>query len=140
MLGHLCALVPGEGPAELFGQGLDHLGDRVSDGFGAVAGQGRTVLDGRFEAMTVHAGQMQKQGEPGRALDKRADGGALQPDDVGVGPERPAHRFDGWVSPARPPNRTCDFHRIRLSTCSGRQATVPGVGPLVHGVGIVLPR
>jgi len=21
-----------------------------------------------------------------------------------------------WVSAARPPNRTCDFHRIRLST------------------------
>src|SRR6266508_5303520 len=25
-----------------------------------------------------------------------------------------------WVSLARPPNRTCDFHRIRLSTCSTR--------------------
>ncbi len=30
----------------------------------------------------------------------------------------PCQRFRWWVSPARPPNRTCDFHRIRLSTCS----------------------
>ncbi len=30
----------------------------------------------------------------------------------------------GWsVSPARPPNRTCDFHRIRLSTSPCRSAT-----------------
>ncbi len=28
----------------------------------------------------------------------------------------PCRRFGRWVSPARPPNRTCDFHRIRLST------------------------
>ena len=39
---------------------------------------------------------------------------------VGVGPERPVRLSIGWVSPARPPNRTCDFHRIRLSTCSCR--------------------
>ena len=29
--------------------------------------------------------------------------------------------FERWVSPARPPNRTCDSHRIRLSMCSCRR-------------------
>ena len=28
----------------------------------------------------------------------------------------PCRPFSRWVSLARPPNRTCDFHRIRLST------------------------
>src|SRR5215203_1775695 len=32
----------------------------------------------------------------------------------------PCPAFTGWVSPARPPNRTCDSHRIRLSTWSCR--------------------
>ncbi len=35
----------------------------------------------------------------------------------------PCRPFGRWVSLARPPNRTCDFHRIRLSTnpCAGRR-------------------
>ena len=37
---------------------------------------------------------------------------------VGVGPGRPFLLFGWWVSPARPPNRTCNFHCIRLSMCS----------------------
>ena len=33
--------------------------------------------------------------------------------------------FGRWVSPARPPNRTCDSHRIRLSMCSCRRKRRP---------------
>ena len=54
--------------------------------------------------------------------------------DVGVGSDRSAlSSFDRWVSPARPPNRTCDSHRIRLSMCSCRRtATRIGRRPLVQ--------
>src|SRR5690606_35120976 len=34
----------------------------------------------------------------------------------------PCQPHGWWVSPARPPNRTCDSHRIRLSTWSCRWA------------------
>ena len=47
--------------------------------------------------------------------------------DVGVGSGRSAlSPFERWVSPARPPNRTCDSHRIRLSMCSCRRKRRPG--------------
>ena len=37
---------------------------------------------------------------------------------IGVGSDRSAFSpFERWVSPARPPNRTCDSRRIRLSMC-----------------------
>ena len=36
------------------------------------------------------------------------------------------------VSPARPPNRTCDSHRIRLSTSSGRWSSAAPMPVLVH--------
>ena len=43
-----------------------------------------------------------------------------------VGSDRSAlSSFDRWVSPARPPNRTCDSHRIRLSMCSCRRCAWP---------------
>jgi hypothetical protein len=47
--------------------------------------------------------------------------------------------FDRSVSPARPPNRTCDFHRIRLSTGS-RRGSASGCRVVVHGVGMRVPR
>ena len=42
------------------------------------------------------------------------------------------------VSPARSPNRTCDFHRIRLSTSPMLHS--PVVIHSSHGVGIFAPR
>ena len=45
---------------------------------------------------------------------------------VGVGSGRSAlSSFERWVSPARPPNRTCSSHRIRLSMCSCRRIRRP---------------
>ena len=43
VLGHLRALVPGQGPAELLGR-VDRRCDRIADCFGAVPGQSGTVL------------------------------------------------------------------------------------------------
>jgi len=44
------------------------------------------------------------------------------------------------VSPARPPHRTCDFHRIRRSPDRRCYADTIGFGVLVHGVGIWVAR
>jgi len=44
--------------------------------------------------------------------------------------------FGRSVSPARPPNRTCDFHRIRLSVISCQSGLVVPA----HGVGMAVPR
>ena len=48
VLGHLGALVPGEGAAQLLGERRDRGDDRVADGFGAVAGERRPVLFARL--------------------------------------------------------------------------------------------
>ena len=56
-------------------------GERVADGFGAVAGERGPVLDPGLDAVAVHAGQVQQHREPGRALDERADRGAVRADD-----------------------------------------------------------
>ena len=64
--------------------------------------------------------------------------------EVGVAAIRPVGVDMGrgaWISPGpfphvAPPNRTCGFHRIRLST-SHAVAMVIG---LSHGVGILVPR
>jgi len=81
VLGELCALVPGQGPTELVGQRPDRGGDRIADGFGAVAGQRRAVVDPRPGAVAVHAGQVQQHGESGGSFNERADRGALETGD-----------------------------------------------------------
>jgi len=49
-------------------------------------------------------------------------------------------QHSGWsVSPTRSPNRTCDFHRIRLSASAMRYRALAIGGPL-HGVGMAFPR
>jgi hypothetical protein len=45
VLGHLGALVPGQRPAQLPGQGADRGGDGVTHGLGAVPGERGAVLD-----------------------------------------------------------------------------------------------
>jgi hypothetical protein len=81
VLGHLGALVPGQRPAQLFGQRGDRGGDRVTDRRpGAMPGQRRTVLDpGAIAA--VHRRQMQQHREAAAALDQGADCGTAQPED-----------------------------------------------------------
>jgi hypothetical protein len=58
-------------------------------------------------------------------------------DRVGVGPGRAAALSGRCVSPARPPNRTCTFPRIRLSTSPG---WLLGHSVAVHGEGMLRPR
>ena len=71
--GHLGALVPGERSPQLLGQGHDRGGDGVANSFGAVTGKRRPVLDAGFGAVAFHRRQVQQHGEPGGALDERAD-------------------------------------------------------------------
>ena len=73
VLGHFCSLVPGERSAELVGEGGDDTGDLVTDGLGAVTGQGRAVLDSWLDAVTFHWWKMQQHREPGAAFDEGAD-------------------------------------------------------------------
>ena len=44
------------------------------------------------------------------------------------------------VSPTRSPNRTCDFHRIRLSTSPAGQPSAIALIHPSHGEGIFVPR
>ena len=59
----------------------------------------------------------------------------LGADDVGVGPGRGA-----GITPARPPRRTCDSHRIRRSTDCRCYAGTEFFAVLVHGVGMLWAR
>ena len=46
----------------------------------------------------------------------------------------PCPPFGGWVSPARPPNRTCGFHRIRhygLLASAARKANIARIRNLL---------
>jgi hypothetical protein len=81
VLGHLCSLIPGQGPAELVGQFGDDLSDRVSHGFGAVTGERWAVLHRWFGAVAFHAWQVQQHREPCGALDEGSDRRVVQPDD-----------------------------------------------------------
>ena len=81
VLGHLGSLVPGQRTAQLMWQGGDRLGDRVSDGLGAMTGKRGPVLDPLLLAVAWHAGKMQQHREPRRALNKRPDRGTLQSED-----------------------------------------------------------
>jgi hypothetical protein len=77
VLRQLGALVPGQGYPQLFGQGGDGGGDRVSDRLGAVPGERRTVV-GPGAAVVWHARQVQQHGEAGGPFDQSAVGGALK--------------------------------------------------------------
>ena len=50
--------------------------------------------------------------------------------------------FERWVSPARPPNRTCSSHRIRLSLCLCRPIPSASASPLrrADGGGLSPPQ
>ena len=52
----------------------------------------------------------------------------------------PCRPFGRWVSLARPPNRTCDFHRIRLSTNPRGRRRVSSVGAACVGSPVPSPR
>ena len=54
VLGHFGALVPGQGAAELLGQGGDRLCDGVSDCLGAVAGERGPVVDPLLFSVAWH--------------------------------------------------------------------------------------
>src|SRR5712692_3026569 len=81
VLGHLLASIPGQGTPELLRQRRDRRGDGVSDSLGAVAGQGRPVLDPRLGAVAIRSGKVQQHREPRGALDQRADRRPVEPDD-----------------------------------------------------------
>ena len=81
VLGHLGSLVPGQGAAQLFGQGGDRLSDRVADGLGAMARKRGPVLDPLLLAVAWHAGKVQQHRESRGALNKGPDRGTLQSED-----------------------------------------------------------
>lgn len=78
VLRHLGALIPGQRASQFRRQPTDRPGDGIQDGLGAVAGEGRTFLDGLARPVPFHARQVQEHGEAGRALDQRADRRAQQ--------------------------------------------------------------
>ena len=78
VLGHFGALVPGQRPAELFGQGGDRPGDRVAHGLGAMTRERGPVLDPLLLAVAWHWWEVQQHREPRRALNKRPNRGTVQ--------------------------------------------------------------
>jgi hypothetical protein len=72
VLGHLGPLVPRQGAAQLVGEGPQGGHDRIPHGGGAVAGEGRAVLDA-WPCLVGHAGQAQEQGEAARPFDAGVD-------------------------------------------------------------------
>lgn len=73
VLGHLGSLIPGQRAPQMGGQFADRLSDGIPDGFGAVAGQGRSILDRLTRPVPLHSRQVQEHGEAGCAFDQRAD-------------------------------------------------------------------
>ena len=71
--GEFLASVPGQGSSELFGQRGHRRCERVLHGDGAVAGQSRSVLRSRDDAVAVLAWQVDQHREPRGALDEGAD-------------------------------------------------------------------
>lgn len=56
-----------------------------------------------------------------------------------VGDGAPVRPLSRWFPRPRPPNRTCDFHRIRLSTGHAGQ-TGAMIVVRSHGEGMTAPR
>src|SRR5262245_51138328 len=81
VLSHLCALVPRQRAAQMFGQRRDRGGDRVTDCFSSVPGERGTILDPKLFAVSFHARQMQQHREARRALYQGPDRGAVQTED-----------------------------------------------------------
>lgn len=118
------------GPAELLGQGADRSGHRVADGFGAVPGQRRTVLDPRHIAVAVHKGQVQGQRESGGALDERADRGALEAKDEVAFP----------VAGGRPILSLGRAFADEIEACAGRTRTAIRSRTSPSGLAFIAPR
>ena len=78
MLGHLSALVPGEGAAELLGQGRDRGSDSVAYGLGAVAGESGPVVDPFPFAVASHGWEVQQHRESGGPLHQCSDRGTAK--------------------------------------------------------------
>jgi cell wall assembly regulator SMI1 len=57
------------------------LDDGLTDGFGAVASKGRTVLDTLTSLIAIHSWQMQEHGEARTSLHERADRRTLKTKD-----------------------------------------------------------
>ena len=76
VLGHFGSLVPGQRAAELLGQGGDRRSDGVSDGLGAVTGEGGPVVDPLLFSVAWHGWEVFQHREPGGALHKCPDRGA----------------------------------------------------------------
>src|SRR5215207_3735151 len=81
MLGHFGALVPGQRPPQLLGQGGDRARDRLAHGLGAMTGKGKPVLHASRLAVARHARQVQQHGEARGALHERADRRAAEAED-----------------------------------------------------------
>ena len=75
VLGHFGALVPGQGTAELFGERRDRQRYSVSDGLGAVAGEGGPVFGLLPFAVAWHGWKVSQHREPGGAFNKCPDRG-----------------------------------------------------------------
>lgn len=75
VLGHLRTLIPGQRLTESIGQARHRSCDGIAHGFGAMAGQCRTVLDALCSLITFHARQVQQHCEARGAFDERPDRG-----------------------------------------------------------------
>src|ERR1019366_1831254 len=72
VLGHLNALVPGQGPPKLFGEGRDRVGDRVTNGRGASTRERRAALHS-WPVVTFDRREMQQHREAALGLDQSPD-------------------------------------------------------------------
>src|SRR3954466_10600800 len=81
VLGHFRSLIPGQRSSQLFGQGGDRARDGITDRLSPMPGERGPVLGARSVTVTRHAGQVEQDREPRRALHQGADGRAAQPHD-----------------------------------------------------------
>src|SRR3954454_17242060 len=81
VLGHLGALIPGQRSSQLFGYGDDRAPDGVAHRLSPMPGERGPVLGARSVTVARHAGQVEQDREPRRALHQGADRRTAQPQD-----------------------------------------------------------
>src|SRR3954447_18305495 len=81
VLAHLGALIPGQRSSQLFGYGDDRARDGVAHRLSPMPGERGPVLGARSVTVARHAGQVEQDREPRRALHQGADRRTAQPQD-----------------------------------------------------------
>src|SRR5881394_796874 len=73
MLRHLCSLIPGQGLANVLGEGDNGARDSCADRLCTMTGKRGSVFDPREFAIGCHAWQMQQEREPSRSFYQSAN-------------------------------------------------------------------